>query len=60
MGIELDMIEERDQRIAAMSAEFRAAQQRRLIKRSIASRNRSEAPLRPAAVAITVQPPRES
>ena len=55
MTIELDMIEERDQRIAAMSEEFRAAQQRRLVKRGITLWNRSEAALRPAAV--TVQPP---
>jgi hypothetical protein len=50
-AIEQHDIDERQARIDAMTAEFRAAQQRRFVKHGIALWNRTEVALRQAAQA---------
>ena len=52
MTTDLNMIEERDQRITRMMEEFRAAQQRRLVDRGIALWSQSEATMRAAALTL--------
>ena len=55
MAIDRDDSDERQARIDAMLEEFRAAQQRRLVKRGIALWNRAEAALQ--AMAFVDPPP---
>jgi hypothetical protein len=57
MTADLNMLEEREVRITRMMEEFRAAQQRRLVKRGIALWNRSEATMQSAAMAAGAAPP---
>ena len=56
MPIDRNNTEERESRIDAMVEEFRAAQQRRLVKRGIAFWNRAEV-LRQAKVFVEPPPP---